>query len=683
MCHATFRSAIAALHCDYIMNKTFRFAQRARAWTWICVIATAMLGTAVLGILQFRWLGQLSESERETRQARLSADVRRLSEDFDHEITQAYFAFQLDGEALERRDMTSAAAHYKLWLGQAAFPHLIRDVWIAEPTDTSPTAGQGTTSWRFLRFDTRGERLVEATRPAGWRDPDTYDVAESPLDEDTLSIRIPVFSAPAMDIRGCKPSRASSKARTEASGFCRVPALNGWRPENLPVRWQTQHTILLPAYSTSKTAPTHAPFVPVGTPTQYLPVTRRFVIVRLDRPCMVNELLPALIRKYLGNSSPSGEPEYQVVIVRNNHPQETVYVSNLMSESSLPQSADATAGLLGIRPLARMAGLKTGWPVPQSADNGAVALSLPMSSSGELLGFSPKEYWKLQVTHRAGSLEAFAAQTRHRNILVSFVILVLLAGSLILALVAAHRARSLGRQQVEFVAGISHELRTPVTVMGVVAANLADGIVSEPQEVRTYGMHMQQEVRRLTDMLEHVLSYARVQTVKLPPREQVTPDVLIRAAVKSMQPQIEALGFTCTQQLDDTLPPVEVDRSSLERVVQNLISNALKYSGEQREVRIAAGKEASRTGVRVWIAVSDRGIGVPPDEQDLIFEPFRRGRAAIERSLPGTGLGLTLVLRIVQAHGGTIQVRSEPGKGSTFTLFLPAARTSTSGVVIG
>ena len=610
------------------MNQAFRFAQRARTWTWVCVIATAMLGTAVLGILQFRWLGQLSERERETRQARLSADVRRLSEDFDREITQAYFAFQLDGEALERRNMTSAAAQYKLWLGQAAFPHLIRDIWIAEPTDPSPTGGQGTTPWRFLRFDTRGERLVEATRPAGWRDPDTYDVANSPLDEDTLSIRIPAFSAPA-------------------------------------------------------TAGTHALFVPGGTPMRYLPVTRRFVIVQLDRQCMVTELMPALIRKYLGNSLPSGEPEYQVVIVRNSHPQETVYVSNLMSESSLPQSADATAGLLGIRPLSRMAGLKTGWPVSQSADNGAVALSLPMSSDGELLGFSPMEYWKLRVTHRAGSLEAFAAQTRHRNLLVSFAILVLLAGSLILALVAAHRARSLGRQQVEFVAGISHELRTPVTVMGIVAANLADGIVSEPQEVRTYGVHMQQEVRRLTDMLEHVLSYARVQSVKLPPREQVTPEVLIRAAVKSMQPQIEALGFTYTQQLDDTLPPVEVDRSSLERVVQNLISNALKYSGEQREVRIAAGKEASRTGMRVWIAVSDRGIGVPPEEQDLIFEPFRRGRAAIDRSLPGTGLGLTLVRRIVQAHGGTIHVRSEPGKGSTFTIFLPAARTTASGVISG
>ena len=600
------------------MNKTLRFAQRASTWAWVCLVATAMAGTVVLGMLQWRWLSELSERERDARQTRLTADVQRLSEDFDREITQAYFALQLDADALEQRDTTAFAIRYKLWLAQSAFPHLVRAIWIVEPTDDPQRPRQGAGSWRFLRFDTQQSRLVEATRPAGWRDPDTYDIADSPLDEDTMSIRNPVFSA--------------------------TPGMH------TPV-------LVLP-----------------GTALRYRPVVQRFVIVELNRQCIVDELLPALIRKYLGNSSSSGEPEYQVVVVRNSRPRETVYVSNLSRAGSLPQSVDATALLLAIRPLSAMSGLTRASLVTQHPGQAVAAPALPMSAAGELLGFGPKEYWKLQVTHRAGSLEAFAAQTRRRNLLVSAAILLLLTGSLIIALVAARRARSLGRQQVEFVAGVSHELRTPITVMGVAAASLADGIVSVPEEVRSYGRYIQQEVRRLTDMLEQVLSYARIQSANLPPREQVTPSVLIRASIQSMQPQIDALGFTCTWQLDDTLPPVEVDRSSLERVIHNLISNALKFSGEQREIRITAGREESRTGVRVWIAVADFGIGIPLQEQALIFEPFRRGHAAIDRSVPGTGLGLTLVLRIVQAHGGTVQVHSEPGKGSTFRVYLPAAR---------
>jgi signal transduction histidine kinase len=118
---------------------------------------------------------------------------------------------------------------------------------------------------------------------------------------------------------------------------------------------------------------------------------------------------------------------------------------------------------------------------------------------------------------------------------------------------------------------------------------------------------------------------------------------------------------------------VLVDRSSIERAIKNLISNAIKYSADSRYIRISAGTETLRASTRVWIAVEDKGIGIFPDELALIFEPFRRGREAIERNLPGTGLGLSLVRRIMQLHGGSVEVRSEPGAGSTFTLYLPAA----------
>jgi signal transduction histidine kinase len=215
-----------------------------------------------------------------------------------------------------------------------------------------------------------------------------------------------------------------------------------------------------------------------------------------------------------------------------------------------------------------------------------------------------------------------------------------------------------------------------MAVITMTAANLADGIVSDPANVRRYGIILQEEGRRLARMVEQVLSYARIQAKNLPPREPTHVNVLVCSVVKSMQPGMTELGFSCTLQLAESLPTIMIDRFSMECVIQNLLSNALKYSADQRAIRVSTGKEKSRAGLRVWIEVQDQGIGIDPDEQSAIFQPFRRGRAAMERSLPGSGLGLSLVERIVQAHGGTVRLRSEPRKGSTFTVSLPAIKSA-------
>ena len=161
------------------------------------------------------------------------------------------------------------------------------------------------------------------------------------------------------------------------------------------------------------------------------------------------------------------------------------------------------------------------------------------------------------MTHRAGSLEAFASQTRTRNLLISAAILTVLSGSLALLLVAARRMHSLGRQQMEFVAGISHELRTPISVIGVIGANLAEDVVSEREQIRNYGLLIQREGRRLTEMIEQVLSYARIQSANLPAPELTAIDELVLDAVDSLQPQISSLGFTCILGLAATSSSVD------------------------------------------------------------------------------------------------------------------------------
>jgi signal transduction histidine kinase len=153
----------------------------------------------------------------------------------------------------------------------------------------------------------------------------------------------------------------------------------------------------------------------------------------------------------------------------------------------------------------------------------------------------------------------------------------------------------------------------------------------------------------------------------------------------------------------DELPPLRGDAGALRSAIQNLISNAVKYGGEARWVKVSvvalpgpksrrnpAGAQTTFTvsdrrpasGPHVAIAVTDRGLGVTAEERGHIFEPFYRGREAVSRQIQGSGLGLNLVARIAAAHGGRVEVASEPGQGSTFTLVLPAAQ-ATAAVGLG
>jgi signal transduction histidine kinase len=571
------------------MKPITRAVRNLRTWVVICAVVIPL--TLVLGLLQFQWLGELSERERESRQFHLAQDVARFSGEFDRELTRIYFAFRWDAAALERRDGREAVARYTAWVEQTSYPRLVRDVWLAESVDSAP-ASEPATSWRFFHLDARQQNFTASPQPPGWREPDNHFPGNDPLDEGALALAIPVASVSQAVQQQSTPPRGVAATFMEAA----------------------------------KT---------------------RFVIVQLDRECIMDEVLPALTRRYFSDSSSFGNFEYQVAIVRARAPHQIVYAENLRDNGILPVSADAMASLFGLRPqlgsrgvaLAARLSAAPGHPV------GPLARGVAAVAMGAALAWP--DYWQLRVTHRVGSLEALAIQTRQRNLVISMTILLLLAGALILLLVASRRTRALAQQQMEFVAGISHELRTPVAVICMTGANLADGLIGTADQVRQYGQLIRQEGRRLTEMVEQVLCFARIEADNRPPYQPVNIDMLIREAVQSIRPQVGALGYSCIVHSYEALPPVMADRACIERVMQNLLSNALKYSTERGEIHVSAGREALPTGARLWVSVEDHGIGIPADELRSIFEPFRRGRAAIERNLPGTGLGLSLVERIV------------------------------------
>jgi signal transduction histidine kinase len=197
--------------------------------------------------------------------------------------------------------------------------------------------------------------------------------------------------------------------------------------------------------------------------------------------------------------------------------------------------------------------------------------------------------WRVAAVHRAGSLEAAVGALRARNLMLSSSILLLLTTAVGLIVVSARRAQTLARQQMEFVAAVSHELRTPVAVIGSAASNLADGVVADPGRVRKYGETIQGEARRLGETVERVLQLAGIAAGSAAAsRAPVDVADLVRQSLAACRTEIEAKGATVEATVADDLPPVEGDVAALRSAVQNMVSNAIKYGGDARWVRVTA-----------------------------------------------------------------------------------------------
>jgi signal transduction histidine kinase len=293
---------------------------------------------------------------------------------------------------------------------------------------------------------------------------------------------------------------------------------------------------------------------------------------------------------------------------------------------------------------------------------------------------STAAHWRLLVQHPSGSLEQAVNAVRRRNLLISTGILGLLAVSVGFLVVSTRRAHDLARQQLEFVATVSHELRTPLAVIRSAADNLADGIVDDEARVRQYGELVRGEGLRLTALVEQILVFAGLQAgPRALARQPLALDSLLHQSVEESQPSAAAAGVRLELSIADRLPGVAGDEPALRRVFANLIGNAIKYGGEGHWVGIRARPAAGG----VTVAVSDRGIGIQAAERDRIFEPFYRAPDVVAAQIQGAGLGLSLVKRIVEAHGGRIAVTGAAGEGSTFTVTLPTATGTSEPTEVG
>lgn len=265
-------------------------------------------------------------------------------------------------------------------------------------------------------------------------------------------------------------------------------------------------------------------------------------------------------------------------------------------------------------------------------------------------------------------LDAFLT-SRHG---IYFYMFVLIAGILIFGLVLTMRSftreMELARMKSDFVSTVSHEFKSPLTSIRQIAEMLHAGRVPSEERRQKYYDVLLEQSERLSLLTENVLSFARMEEGK---REfvfgHVDMKVLLLNIVSTIQDRVRHEGFAIEPRIEKSLLPVKADASALTQAVNNLIDNAVKYSGKSKRVVIRAFNDEQN----VVIEVEDFGLGIKKDEVNKVFDRFYRGGDELTRTVKGSGLGLTLVKQIVEAHKGTIQVKSEPGKGSVFAIELP------------
>ena len=283
-----------------------------------------------------------------------------------------------------------------------------------------------------------------------------------------------------------------------------------------------------------------------------------------------------------------------------------------------------------------------------------------------------EEPWMLVLVHRKGHLEDLIAEVRSVNLLISGILLILLGAGITLVVVAGHRAQNYARLQMDFVASISHELRTPLTAIYSAGENLADGTVEKKAQLQHYGTIITGQTRQLIDLVDRILTFSATRRGEAP-YDMRPLDVaqVVNVAIKNMNQIFAAAGFSVNVEMAANLPPVTGDLTALASCIQNLLANAVKYSGKSRWIRVAAQRADGRNAREIRIDVEDKGMGIAASELTDIFKPFYRSSAVKAAQIRGTGLGLAVAKEIAEAMGGRLSVKSSPGAGSTFTLWLP------------
>ena len=404
-------------------------------------------------------------------------------------------------------------------------------------------------------------------------------------------------------------------------------------------------------------------------------------MVVLNEDLIRERILPELVQRYF--AGPDGLV-YDVAIINHASQQsQVIYATGPLAVAGAAARGDARLDLL--------AGLRGPYPVhrrvPGSPANHARALPNRNRGSREAswppvrFRLAPLHFdsqggrWELVARHRKGSLDAALASLRRRHLAISFGVLLVLALTMAMIVIVTRRAQLLAKLQMDFVAGVSHELRTPLAVIASAADNIADGIVDDRTKLLRYGEVIRKHARYLTHLVEQILLFSATGQNRYHYNFTLTsPKDLVEVALGNCSELIRSAGFTVERNLRPGLKEVWVDRTACSGILQNLITNAVKYGGEARWMGVSVVGGVGEQSNEICFAVQDRGAGIEASELQRIFDPFYRGRDVVAAQVRGTGLGLAIARKIAEDMGGRLTVTSESGKGSTFRAALTVCR---------
>jgi signal transduction histidine kinase len=255
------------------------------------------------------------------------------------------------------------------------------------------------------------------------------------------------------------------------------------------------------------------------------------------------------------------------------------------------------------------------------------------------------------------------------NLSISILMMLILIAGIAMALRTASREMKLSRMKADFVSNVSHELRTPLASIRVFGEFLKLGRVKEPKKIQEYGEYIETESRRLTQLINNILDFSRIESgQKTYHFEEADVTEIVDETLKSFDVRLNQNGYSVTlERPEEPLPLAKVDSAAIAQALVNLLDNAAKYSGDSKEIEVRIAKKEEF----ITIAVTDHGLGIPLPEQEKIFEKFYRVSTGLVHDVKGSGLGLSIVKHIVEAHQGKVTVRSKPGNGTTFTIYLP------------
>ena len=283
----------------------------------------------------------------------------------------------------------------------------------------------------------------------------------------------------------------------------------------------------------------------------------------------------------------------------------------------------------------------------------------------------PFSNWKATVGLKNTNLEDFARSSFLQSAGITLLVLLFLLGGIALTIRATDREARLAQAKSDFVSNVSHELKTPLSTISLFSEILELGRVKNEEKKAEYYRIIRHESRRLNKTIDNILDFSRIEAGRKK-YELVEGDMaeVIDGVLSTHRYQILNSGFDVQTNMGTDLPLVLIDREAMAQAISNLIDNAIKYSSKVKQLSIAAGTRGSNLSIEI----ADQGVGIPRADQARVFEKFYRVGDGLVHDVKGSGLGLSLVKHIIEAHKGVISVESDVGKGTRFTILLPLAR---------